>query len=349
MNASVRLVAVLLVVVLAVVSALIVLRDPASDSPPLSVPSTAATSALYLSDDTLARLDFNSGTERPIGRTPTTDVYASESSPWIAYVVAGDGAQGGEDFLAEPLLRAINTATEASTEIGPGFNPLWHPTNTRLAYLRPTVRRQCSGERCEGLSEVVVYDAESRASTVLTEPGRFNLLAWSDDRVLAADESDLSITLSLGSKDDVQRLDLEPSELWDASPDGRWVLRSASDGAALVDLHGGRERSLSLDEGVLADGAWSPDSKHIVAGVLNKARTKTRALLVDVPSGEVREITDELPGILGMTWAPDARQFGFLTFVGRSNRTELNLCSSMDVGCEVIGPPLRRAILLRLE
>ena len=349
MSVSARLIAILLVVVLTVVSALIVLRDSASDPSPPSAPRAAATSALYLSDDTLARLDFNSGTARPIGRTPTTDVYASESSPWIAYVVAGDGAQGGEDFLAEPVLRTINTATEASTEIGPGFNPLWHPTDTRLAFLRPIVRRQCSGERCEGLFEIVVYDAESRNSTVLTEPGRFNLLAWSGDRVLAADKSDLAVSLSLGSKDDVQRLDLEPSHLWDASPDGRWLLRSAPDGAALVDLDSERERALSIGQGVLADGAWSPDSKHIVAGLLNEARTKTRALLIDIPSGKVREITDELPGILGVTWTPDARQFGFLTFVDRSDRTELNVCSSADLRCEVVGPPLRRAILLRLE
>ena len=342
---SVRLIGILLAVVLTAVGALIVLRDSASD-PPLR---PAATSALYVSDDTLARLDLNSGTARPIGRTPTTDVYASESSPWIAYVVAGDGAQGGVDFLAEPVLRTINVATEASTEIGPGFNPLWHPTDTRFAYLRPIVRRHCSGESCRGLFEVVVYDAESRASITLTEPGRFNLLAWSGDRVLAADESDLAVTLSLGTKDDVQRLDLEPSHLWDASPDGRWLLRSASDGATLVDLDSGRERTLSIGQGVLADGAWSPDSKHIVAGMLNEARTKTRALFIDVPSGDVREVTDELPGILGVTWTPDARQFGFLTFVDRSNRTELNLCSSMNVRCEVVGPPLHRAILLRLE
>lgn len=349
MSVSGRLVAILLVVVLTAVGALIVIRDSASDPSLPSAQRAAATSALYLSDDTLARLDFNSGTARPIGRTPTTDVYASESSPWIAYVVAGDGAQGGEDFLAEPVLRAINVATEASTEIGPGFNPLWHPTDTRLAYLRPIARRQCSGERCEGLFEVVVYDAESRASTVLTDPGRFNLLAWSGDRVLTADESDLAVTLSLGSKDDVQRLDLEPSNLWDASPDGRWLLRSASDGATLVDLDNGRERPLSIGQGMLADGAWSPDSEHIVAGMLNEARTRTRALLIDIPSGEVREITDELPGVLGATWTPDARQFGFLTFVDQSDRTELNLCSSMNVRCEVVGPPLRRAILLRLE
>jgi len=321
--------------------------DPAP--PPRSVPLEAATGALYLSGDTLSRLDLDSGATRPIGRAPTNDVHASDASPWVAYVVSGAGAPGEEDFLAEPVLRTTNVDTGATTEIGPGFNPLWHPTDARLAYLRPIVERQCSGESCRGLFEVVVHDADSEISTALTEPGRFNLLAWSGERVLVANESDLSVTLSLGSKEDVERLDIQPSELWDASPDGRWLLRSDLNEVSLIDLESGDERDLQLDQGVLADGAWSPDSKHIAASVLNEARTKTRALLIDVPQGTVREITDELPGILDVTWAPDARQFGFLAFAGRSNRTELNLCSSDETGCEIVGSPLRRAILLRLD
>ena len=358
MSISGRWVAALLAVVLTVVGATIVVRDSDSGSAPQPAPRATApqpaprvtaTSALYLSDDTLSRLDLDSGTARAIGRTPTSDIHASQSSPWVVYVVSGAGEEGGEDLLAAPVLRAINIGTGATTNIGAGFNPLWHPTDTRLAYLRPIARRQCSGERCEGLMEIVVYDPETEASTVLTEPGRFNLLAWSGERVLAADETDLAVTLSLRSKEDVEGLNLEPSELWDASPDGRWLVRTASDGAVLVNLDGGPERPLPIGDGILADGAWSPDSKHIVAGVLNEARTKTSALLIDVPGGEVQEVTDELPGILDVTWSPDGSQFTFLTFVGRSNRTELNLCSVVDSRCEAVGPPLQRAILLRLE
>ena len=339
----------LLVVVLAVVGVSIALRDSDSDSAPQRAPQVTASSALYLDGDTLSRLDLDSGTARAIGRTPTSDVHASESSPWVVYVVSGDGEEGSEDFLAAPVLRAINIETGATSDIGPGFNPLWHPTETRLAYLKPIVRRQCSGEQCEGFIEIIVHDPETGDSTVLTEPGRFNLLAWSGERLLAADETDLAVTLSLRSKDDVERLDLEPSELWAASPDGRWLVRTGSDGATLVDLDGGSERNLPIGDGILADGTWSPDSKHIVAGVLNQARTKTSALLIDVPDGDVQEITGELPGILDVTWTSDGDQFAFLTFVNRSNRTELNLCSIANARCQVVGAPLQRAILLRLE
>jgi hypothetical protein len=348
-TATNRLVAIGLVMALAGAAALAVLQASDSAPSPRAASGPPATGALYLTGDTLARIDLSSQETQPIGRTPTNDVHASDASPWVAYVVSGAGDQGEEDFLAEPVLRTINVDTGEATEIGPGFSPMWHPIAPQLAYLRPIVERQCSGESCRGLSEVVVYDADSEVTTVLTEPGRFNLLAWSGGRVLVSNESDLSVTLSLKSKDDVQNLDIEPSELWDASPDGRWLLRSDSDGATLIDLRNGGESAVKLNRGVLADGAWSPDSKLIAAGVLNEARTKTRALLIDVPQGNVREITDELPGILDVNWAPDSRRFGFLTFVDRSNRTELNLCSSDDAECEIVGSPLRRAILLRLD
>jgi hypothetical protein len=344
-----RLVAVALVVTLAAATALAVLRVSDPEPSPRLVPRPAPTSALYLSGDTLSRLDLESGDTRPIGRAPTNDVHASDVSPWVAYVASGTGAPDEEDFLTEPVLRTINVDTGAANEIGPGFNPMWHPNDARLAYLRPIVERQCSGESCRGLFEVVVYEPDSEDSTVLTEPGRFNLLAWSGQRVLVANESDLSVTFSLGSKEDVERLDIEPSELWDASPNGRWLLRSDPNGATLIDLGNGEESAVKMDQSALADGAWSPDSKHIVAGGLNEARTKTRPLLIDVPQGRVREITGELPGMLDVTWSPDARRFGFLSFVGGGNRTELNLCSVDDTECEVVGSPLRRAILLRLD
>jgi hypothetical protein len=196
---------------------------------------------------------------------------------------------------------------------------------------------------------VAVHDANTQETIVLTEPGRFNPLAWSGPRLLVADESDLSATLSLGMGKDVERLDIEPSELWGASPDGRWLLRSVAGDATLMDLESGAQRHWDISNGELADGTWSPDSKQIVAAVLNEARTRTRAVLIGVPGGDVREVTSELPGIIDITWDRNARRFGFLTFFGRSNRTELNVCSSEDGRCETVGESLRRAVLLRFE
>jgi hypothetical protein len=348
---SVRSVLGLGLAILASVGVLIALRDSTSDSnsnsPRTSEPTKPATSALYLSGDSLARLELGSGELRRIGRSPTRDVFASNSGSWLAYVVSGGAAEEEHDFLSEPILQAINLNSGVKVELGPGFSPLWHPSAAKLAYLRPVGSAQCSGEGCSGRFDVVVHDMKTSTSSVLAE-GRYNLLGWSGDRVLVADERDLSTTRSLGLGGDAEPLDVAPSELWDASPNGRWLLKSASDGVTLIDTRDGRQRSVEVD-GVLGDGAWSLDSRYVAVGVLNESRTRTHAVLIDVVDGDVAEITPSLPGILDLTWGPDSRQFAFLTFVGRSNLTELTLCSTDGRACEIVGEPQRRTILLRLE
>jgi hypothetical protein len=350
MSFSLRAVLGLGLVLLATVVAFVALRGSTSNSNSPRPPSTVkpATSALYLSGDTLARLELDSGELRRIGRSPTRDVFASNAGSWVAYVVSGDATAEEHDFVAEPILQAIDLDSGHKVELGSGLSPLWHPTDTKLAYLRPVSSAQCSGEGCIGRFDVVVYDVETAASTEVAEAGHYGLLGWSGDRVLVADESDLSTTRSLGPEGDSQLVDVAPADLWDASPDGRWLLKNASGGVTLVDTQGDRQRLLEVG-GVLGDGAWSPDSRYVAVGVLNEARTRTRAVLIDVADGGVAEVTPALPGILDLTWGPGSSEFGFLTFVGRSNRTELNLCSTEGRACEIVGEPQRRTILLRLE
>jgi hypothetical protein len=324
------------------------LRDSTSNSSPKSPPTKPATSALYLRGDSLARLDLRTGDLQRIGRTPTRDVHASSTGTWLAYVVSADTAAEEHDFIAEPILQAIDLDSGKKVDLGPGRSPLWHPIDSKLAYLRPTSDVQCSGEGCSGLFEVVVYDTEAATSTVLAEAGHYNVLGWSGDRVLVADETDLSTTLSLRPNSEAVHLDVAPSELWDASPDGRRLLKTVSDEVTLMSIDDDRQRTIAAG-GVLGDGAWSPDSRHIAVGVLNETRTRTRVVLIDAVDGHIEEITPALPGILDLTWGRDAREFGFLTFVGRSNRTELTVCSIDDLECETVGQPQRRTILLRLE
>ncbi len=345
-----RVLTVLIVVALAGAGAYAALRDPTPK--PGFVPEDSASRALLLSGSRLTRLDFESGGTRRIGRSPTKDVHASHVGSWLAYVVSGGmPAEPDADFVAAPVMRLIDIESDAKVDIGPGFNPLWHPSEPKLAYLRPIVERHCSGESCEGLFEVVVFDAAEGQKTVVAEAGRYNLLAWSGQRVLVADESDLSVTFSLGADHSTARLDLAPSELWGASPDGRFVLRSVSSAVTLIDLEGDRDTDIAIGKGVLADGAWSPDSKRIAAAALNQSRTKGKVVVIETATGDTEEVTEEVTGILDVTWGPDARQFGFLTFAGASNRVVLNLCSATDEApaCEVVSRPLRRTILLRFE
>jgi len=354
MTSSVRLFAVLILVAVATAGAFIALNasdtDPAPD--PVEFEEGPATGAVYVADGNLFRMKLDSETPKLIGRTPTSDVHASQSSPWIAYIVPRDPpTEQDPDFIPAPILRLFNPQTSEDFEVGSGFNPLWHPSAPQFVFLRPIVERHCSGERCEGLFEVVTFDTRSRQEKVVTSPGRFNLLAWSGERVLAADEADLSATTSIGLDGQIERLDIEPSELWDASPDGRYIVRSSPGDASLIDLESGDKTAIDVGEGVLATGAWSPDSHHIAAAVLNRPRTRARAVVIAADDGRVEGFTGHLPGVLNVVWGPDGREFGFLTFVGSSNRLEINLCSSADgrSSCAIIGPPLQRATLLRFE
>lgn len=310
-----------------------------------------ATGALYLSGNALTSLDFDSGVTRRIGRMATLDVHASPVTPWLAYVVPRTPQTEQEpDFISDPVLRVINVDTSKDREIGDGFNPLWHPASPKLAYLRPIVERRCSGESCRGVFEIVTYDVTTGERAVLTKPGRLNLLAWSGERVLFADAHDLSATYSVGSDGALETLDLPPSELWDASPDGRYLVRSAPGEAVLIDLETNDETGIDIGPGVLAEGAWAPDSRRFAAAVLNEGRTRARAVVVDTADGGVTPYTSHLPGVLNVRWSPDAREFGFLTFVGATNRVEINRCPvDRPSGCIPVGEALRRATLLRFE
>ncbi|MGH2828046.1 MAG: hypothetical protein ACRDKF_13875 [Actinomycetota bacterium] len=362
MYPSTRLIAVLIVVALsaaAAAGALSVLRNSsASDGERPEVKQSKpaiiggpTTGALYLSGKALASLDFDSGTTRRIGRMPTLDVHASPVTPWLSYVVPRTPQTEQEpDFVSDPVLRVINVDTSEDREIGDGFNPLWHPALPKLAYLRPIVERRCSGENCRGLFEIVTYDVITGERTVLTKPGRLNLLAWSGERVLFADAHDLSATYSVGSDGTLETFDLPPSELWDASPDGRYLVRSAPGEAALIDLETNDETGIHIGPGVLAEGAWAPDSRRFAAAVLNEGRTRARAVVVDAADGGVTPYTSNLPGVLNVRWSPDAREFGFLTFVGATNRVEINRCPvDRPSDCIIVGDALRRATLLRFE
>lgn len=361
MHPFLRLISVLVAVALAAAGAFAVLRDDTAPDDASRDPNrptsdldarAPATGALYLSGKTLSRVSFDSGSSERIGRMPTMDVHASPVTPWLAYVVPRTPQiEQDPDFISDPLLRVINADTSKDRAIGGGFNPLWHPVAPKLAYLQPIAERQCSGESCRGLFEIATYDVTSGERAVLTEPGRLNLLAWSDERVLFADEGDLSVTFSVDANGAMETLDLAPNELWDASPDGRYLVRSAPGDAALIDLETNEEIGIDIGNGVLAEGAWAPDSRRIAAAALNGDRTRARAVLIDASDGGITPYSANVPGVLNVRWSPDSREFGFLTFVGATNQVELNRCpvDAEESVCEVVGAAVRHATLLRFE
>ena len=356
MSSPLRLSLVLVVAALVTGAGFVALRDnergeTENRSRPTAGPDPA-TALLYLEDFELRRIDLVSGEVETMGTMPTKDVYASPSSTWIAYVVEGEpSSEEAPDFVAAPELRIADSTSDTDVEIGPGFNPLWHQAAPRFAYLRPAAPRRCSAEACFEDLEVVTFDVETRHERVLTEPGRYSLLAWLGERVVVADERDLSISFSIGPEGGVEELDVTPSELWDSSPDGRYLVTSSDGGPWLTEIATGRRTAIETGGGVLAEGEWSPDSERFASVLLDATRTRSSVVVVDARDGSITRYTRPRNAVLGMVWSADGNDLGFLTFVGATNRTEINRCA-VDAGepsCEVVGEPLRRATLLRFE
>jgi Tol biopolymer transport system component len=118
---------------------------------------------------------------------------------------------------------------------------------------------------------------------------------------------------TLGAKsDNITRdrfLDTEPA--W--SPDGRYLAWSTDRAGQLLDiwildLKTGTKRRLTSTEGSAMGAAWSPDGKQIaflnVDGVWRRASVN----VVDVASGEVRQIHPPLFGPGNPTWSRDGKR-----------------------------------------
>jgi hypothetical protein len=240
-------------------------------------PEQAASGApvLYLKGSTLySTYGWGGRTER-IGRLPSANVFAAQGSSWLAYLAPGAPPRPDADFVPRPQLRVWDPASGTQFTVGPGVDALWNGPGTRVAYLRPAGDRKCEGETCSGRVEVVVLNPRSRESRVLVGPGNWVLLAWSGDGLLISDQSSPDHVIRVSPGGARRMLPVAPSQLWDASPDGRWLLIVQGGETEFVPLARGRVSGspvkVPLGSGyVLADGAWSHDSTRVAAVALDQ-------------------------------------------------------------------------------
>lgn len=247
----------------------------------------------------------DTGEREAIAAIPATDAVASPGSELIAYVAAGSG-EVDPDFVKRPALHLFDPADGSSRPLGSGVAPMWSATGAGLAYLRPTEARGCDGERCKGATEVVLYEPADDETTVLSEPGGWALLGWVGDRVLASEESDLSVSHLLSPERD-EELEIEPSEFWDASPDGAWIIRVDRTGAAsfVAFREGrlGRAIDIELNGAAMADGAWSHDSKRVALALVTP---RGSSLALVSPQNPAPVTLDASKGAVGpVLWGPE--------------------------------------------
>jgi hypothetical protein len=299
------------------------------------------------------RTSGRGGRHRLVAKVPGPDVRAAHGTDLIAYV-EGSGPRRGPDFLARPVLHVLDPSSEKDVVIGPGFGPMWAPGGSSLAYLEPIESRACDGEVCPGRTRVVAYDSKAGERSELLGPGRWSLLSWAGKNILVADASDLSTTLSVPVGAPPRRLRIAPSEMWDASPDGRWLVRSRAGEAAFLPLVDGRIDGagipIPVGPGILADGAWSPDSATVAAVLLHPGNGTGERLVIFSPTRPAPVPVAGSKGVVGnVVWGSDGSAVGFAAVRGRTGAVTARVCSVRGRECRSYLSSGAGVRLLRLE
>jgi hypothetical protein len=305
-------------------------------------------SLLYLEGTTLARMDIESGKRTRLARLPAPDVAASRSTKWIAYVLGTSAV--ADDFVESPVLHLLDVTSGEDIDAGPGFAPLWHPLDDRVAFLRPVEPRECDAETCRGGVTVAVVEPGGEARDLLPA-GRWGLLAWAGDDLLVADGTDLSHTTVVGPGVHTE-LDVPPSQIWDASPDGRRLVTVGATGTQMVPLDAGTisgsPRKVDLDGGLLGDGSWSSDSSRFAATLRDRGRT--RVVVVESDGLTARPLVGSAGGAGSVLWSPSGTAVSITRSAEGGRRLEAAYCPvDSDTRCRSLFSWVQDVVLLRME
>jgi hypothetical protein len=208
--------------------------------------------------------------DTPIAQIESLDVFGSPGTEWVAYVKPELRANSS---AVVPTLHLLDAGGK-DTVVGVGSAPLWMSTGARLAYLRPVHPEDCTVDGCPGRSEVVVLEPATRDEQVILDKGKWSLLGWAGNRVLVADAKDPSTVSSVSLGGNTAELGVAASEVWEASPDGRWLVTVSGDTTSIVPLEDGRIAGEGVEVPLigktLAGGAWSHDSSTVAAVALSQ-------------------------------------------------------------------------------
>lgn len=255
--------------------------DDESDDPAAAPAGNAAASleggpdeVLYLSGTSLVRRDLEKGSEEPAGTLESPSVYASQGSHWIAYVTA-KATGAGDDFAAEPTLHLFDPESEEKARYGAGVAPVWNASGTRVAFLRPVEPRNCEGESCPGDVQIGVVEAATGTESLLLEPGNYSILGWAGEWILVSDFENPAEVIAVSFDNEPNQLDLPASQYWDASPDGRWIVKTNAKKTEFVSFADGElaEERVAIDLGdyQLLEGGWAHDSSQVAAVVTSES------------------------------------------------------------------------------
>ena len=324
------------------------LKPDSSETPGRS----AASALLYMKGRVLRRFDLRTGGDGVLREFPTQDVALSADGATAAYV-APTAPGGDEDFVPSPGITLIDVATGVAGDLGPGVSPSFSPSGDFLAWLKPSGARVCEGETCSGESSVVVSRDDGDAPRVVLPPGRWSILGWAGDLVLAADQSDPDSVAVAGLDHPATDVAMNARTLWGASPDGDTLLQTRGK-TALFSFFGDGEGAEPVPvDGTLGEGAWSPDSEVVAAvrlGAVEQGIPESDLVLLDRSGGEPRRVPGSEGAVGQVVWAPDSLAFVYARSTGpKGLNLEAVLCREPPAGgCRSLFSWPRGVLLLRL-
>lgn len=303
----------------------------------------------YLRGTRLHRLDLESKRDAVVVvNLHSRDVFASQSSPWLAYIAPGTSSgETDPDFLERPTLHLFNIGTRRDITVGPGLGAVWGP-GSEVAYLRPVEERDCSEESCRGRTKVVLRDADSGIEKVVLPAGHWSLLGWAGERVVVADAGHLRSTLLVGAEGPAERIPMAPSSLWGGSPDGRWLLTVDHGSTQFIPLevdHTSAPPRISLSGGVLAEGSWSSDSTKVAAGLLDRRRLDSQLVVLRPESAQPRRIGSVRPAG-AVLWSPSMSSIVAVVVDGSRGLRAVECASDGSSRCSTLFRWKRGVVLL---
>jgi hypothetical protein len=273
-------------------------------------PEPDAELLIYVKNNTLRGFDVTDGNDTQLRSVPGPDVALSPDGRHIAVVVDHDPG-GDPEGYSDPFITLAEVFPRGEdVELGPGAAPHWSPNGKQIAATTE-----------EG---VVTYDIASGGSNeVLTGQG-WNVLGWSGARVAAVGQG----TTVLADEDDAEDLGFEPSVVWGVSPATQEVLLAGEGPPELIE--GDASTTVAMD-GVVADGAWSPDGRRIAVVAVGKG--PDGAVMVDTTTGQVTKIDEGVGAQGNVVWAADSRTYAFVRIDPGNNLALQAVVCEVDGGC----------------
>lgn len=298
----------------------------------------------------LHHLDLTDGSDEVVASlSQQGHTEAAPGSRWLSVEVTGES---GAD--AKPVIYVFDPETEEETLLGTGFGPVWSPDGKLVAWNQPEDESKCGLDDCSGDISVVVTDPETGETTPWTEPGPYEVQAWSGDHLILQDSppGGEPILQSVSSDGELERLSIRPIDLWGVSPDGRWAIQSGDEAPAMfLEMEDGQVTGqgepIGIREGTkLGGGAWSHDSSQVGAFAVGEGTSLVFVTFGPDDPNPV-ELTEGGEASTGtVVWTPDNDGVVFQRFTG--DELEAVHCP-LDGDCESVLSWTTGITLLRVE